>query len=79
LMEQSIDERGKQFAQLPLWIFHGDEDKVIAVDDSRAIVAALRAAGGKPEYTEFTGVGHYCWDKAYRDPKLIEWLFKQSL
>ena len=78
LMNLSISERGKEFAQFPLWIFHGDADKVIPVEDSRKIVNALRAAGGTPKYTEYPGVNHYCWDKAYRNPKLIEWLFAQT-
>ena len=78
LMEISDEERGKRFAKLPLWIFHGDADKVISVADSRSIVKALRDAGGEPRYTEYKGVGHNSWDKAYRDPKLIDWLFAQS-
>jgi predicted peptidase len=71
-------ERGKKFAQFPLWIFHGDEDDVISVDVSRKVVEELKKAGGKPRYTEYPGTGHNCWEKAYRDPELIEWLFAQS-
>ena len=78
LMKISDEERGKQFANFPLWIFHGDADTVISVDVSRKIVAALRKAGGQPKYTEYPGVNHYSWDKAYRDPALKEWLFRQS-
>ncbi len=71
-------ERGREFAQLPLWIFHGDADDTVPVDVSRKMVKALRDAGGNPKYTEYPGVGHYSWDRAYRDPELIEWLFAQS-
>lgn len=78
LMGISTEERGKQFAQFPLWIFHGDADNVISVDVSRKIVAALRQAGGDPKYTEYPGVNHYSWDKAYRDPALKAWLFRQT-
>ena len=78
LMEIPTKERGKQFAQFPLWIFHGDADQVISVDVSRQIVAALRQAGGQPKYTEYPGVNHYSWDKAYRDPALKAWLFDQA-
>jgi len=48
------------------------------VDVSRKMVKTLRDAGGNPKYTEYPGVGHYSWDRAYRDPELIEWLFAQS-
>ncbi|MCH2183877.1 MAG: alpha/beta hydrolase-fold protein [Mariniblastus sp.] len=78
LMKISDEERGKQFANFPLWIFHGDDDQVISVDVSRQIVAALRQAGGQPKYTEYPGVNHYSWDKAYRDPALKAWLFRQT-
>ena len=78
LMDVTAAERGKQFAQLPLWIVHGDADKVISVDVSREVVQALKDAGGDPKYTEYPGVGHNSWDRAYRDPELIEWLFGQS-
>ncbi len=78
LVDLELAERGKKFAQFPLWIFHGDDDKVVPVDASRNTVNALRDAGGNPKYTEYPGVNHYSWDKAYRDPELIEWLFAQS-
>lgn len=72
------EERGKTFAQFPLWIFHGDADDVISVNVSRKVVKALRDAGGNPKYTEYPGVGHDSWTRAYRDSELIEWLFAQS-
>jgi predicted peptidase len=78
LMDVPVTERGKKFAKFPLWIFHGDADKVISVEVSRKVVKALRDAGGTPKYTEYPGVGHNSWDSAYRDSKLIEWLFAQS-
>ena len=71
-------ERAEMFKDLPLWIYHGDADKVISVEKSRKIVAALKTAGANPKYTEYRGVDHYSWDRAYRDPELKEWLFKQS-
>lgn len=32
----------------------------------------------KPLYTEYEGVAHDSWVAAYRDPKLMEWLFAQK-
>ena len=42
------------------------------------MVAALKKAGGNPKYTEYEGVKHNSWTKAYREPKLMEWLFGQG-
>ena len=74
----NASERGKKFARFPLWIFHGDADEVISVDVSRKVVEELKNAGGNPRYTEYPETGHNSWEKAYRDPELIEWLFAQS-
>jgi len=64
---------------IPCWNFHGDEDKAVKVTMSRDMIAALEKAGGKPKYTEYPGVGHNSWDKAYATPELWEWLLQQKL
>jgi predicted peptidase len=64
---------------IPCWCFHGDADKAVRVDLSRAMIKALNDAGGHPKYTEYPGVGHNSWDKAYGTPALYEWLLKQHL
>lgn len=72
------DERtAARLATLPLWAFHGDADKAVPVERSRTMIAAVKAAGGMPRYTELPGVGHDSWTPAYRDPKLLDWLFSQ--
>jgi predicted peptidase len=52
----------------------GTPDDVIPVEESRAMVRALRAAGGNPRYKEFHGVGHNSWDPAYATSELFDWL-----
>jgi len=42
---------------------------------SRARIAALRKAGGRPLATEYAGVGHNVWEWAYTEPALVRWLF----
>ncbi len=63
---------------LPCWCFHGDADKAVRVDLSRRMMAALWAAGGHPNYTEYPGVGHNSWDRAYGTDYLYEWLLKHK-
>ena len=65
---------GKAF---PIWIFHGDTDPVVSVNDSRKMAAALKAADAKVIYTEYPGVKHESWKKAFQEPQLLSWLFKQ--
>ena len=46
--------------------------------NTRAMVEAVNAAGGKARLTEYRGVGHNSWDRAYNDPALIDWMLAQS-
>jgi predicted peptidase len=64
---------------LPVWNFHGSSDGAVKVQLSRDMIAAIQAAGGKPKYTEYPGVGHNCWTPAMQEPELLPWLFSQSL
>ena len=62
---------------VPVWAFHGDDDKTVPVGRSREMIEALKAAGARPKYTEYPGVGHNSWARTYSDPALYEWLFAQ--
>jgi predicted peptidase len=64
---------------IPCWCFHGDKDSAVPVEKSREMIKALKAAGGNPNYTEYPGVGHNSWDKAYGTAELYEWMLKQHL
>lgn len=66
-------------AGTPVWAFHGDQDEMVDVAESRRMVAAVRGAGGSPKYTEYPGVGHNAWVNAFAEPELMAWLFAQRL
>jgi acetyl esterase/lipase/prenyltransferase beta subunit len=63
---------------LPVWAFVGDADSNATVLNTRAMVEALRAAGGTARETEYRGVGHNSWDRAYNDPGLIAWMLERG-
>lgn len=67
----------EKIKDLPVWAFHGDADPAVNVSGSRDMIAAIKKAGGDPKYTEYPGVGHNSWDKAYGTDELYEWLLKQ--
>jgi predicted peptidase len=66
-----------KFKDVPCWCFQGDADRGV-VGQSRAMIRALKAAGGRPLYHEYPGVGHNCWDRTYAMPDLYEWLLLQK-
>jgi len=69
----------QKLGKVPVWAFHGDADDRVPVTESRQMVEALKAVGGNVRYTEYTGVQHNSWDKAYSEPELFTWLLAQKL
>jgi predicted peptidase len=68
-----------EVAKVPVWAFHSADDPTVPVVRSRNMIEALKKAGGHPHYTEFQGLGHASWNKAYSTPELFPWLFAQRL
>jgi predicted peptidase len=64
----------------PAWVFHGEDDHVVPVSESRQMVQALKAVGGsRVRYNEYKGVGHNVWLKVLGEAELIPWLLAQHL
>jgi predicted peptidase len=72
------EQRAKEIAHIPAWIFHGDKDNVIPADRSKKMEAALKAAGGTPQLTIYPDAGHDSWTESYNNEKLYEWLLEQK-
>jgi predicted peptidase len=68
-----------EIKHIPIWAFHGAQDRIVSPEESRRMIKALRDAGGTPGYTEYPDVEHNSWVHAYKEPHLIHWLFKQKL
>ncbi len=69
----------REAARYPMWVFHSDDDHLIAVQSARDMVKAWQEKGGTAKYTEYTGLRHSSWKKAYLEPGLFPWLFEQRL
>ena len=66
-----------KIANVPIWIFHGKLDSCVKVERSQNMFAALKEAGGNPQYTEYPKVGHNAWSYS-STLKLFEWMFSQK-
>ncbi len=63
---------------LPIWAFHGDEDRVVPLAESERMVEMIRARGGERiRLTVHEGAGHDSWTQTYDDPEVWAWLFSQ--
>ncbi|MGZ0709983.1 carboxylesterase family protein [Coraliomargarita sp. W4R53] len=68
----------QKIKNVPIWVFHGGADNVVKTKRSRDMVAALKKVEGNVKYTEYEGVGHGSWGKAYSDEAALKWLLGQQ-
>jgi predicted peptidase len=69
----------EKIGKLPIWVFHGGADPVVPVTESQKMVEAFKSLKVNARYTEYAGVGHNSWDKAYAEAELFPWMLSQRL
>lgn len=65
-------------AKIPVWSIHGSEDRLIPVERSRALVNALKEAGGKVGSQELADMGHDIMGAVYGSNAFYDWLADPS-
>lgn len=69
----------EKLKELPIWVFHGDQDKAVLFQRSVEMVEAITKAGGtKVRFTSLEHIGHNCWSATYATPELFDWIARQS-
>ncbi len=69
----------EKLKELPIWVFHGDQDKAVPFEKSVEMVEAIQAAGGtRVRFTTMEHIGHNCWSAAYATPELYQWMENQA-
>lgn len=64
--------------KLPVWAFHGEDDRVVPIERSREMVSAIKTAKGKAKLTAYPGVGHDSYTRTYANPELYAWLLRHA-
>jgi predicted peptidase len=69
-----------QAKNLPMWVFHGDQDVSVLPKNSVDMVNAIRKAGGHVHFTLYPGEMHreHCWSRVYSTEALWTWLLAQK-
>ena len=70
--------QAENLKNLPIWIFHGDNDTIVYTKRSRDMFAALKKAGAKVQYTEYKNTGHDSFTETYKNDKVLDWFFSQK-
>ena len=69
----------ERFKHIPIWTFHGTADDMVAVDRTREMDKALRAAKARDFHaTYYEGVGHDSWTQTYANPAVYAWMMQRS-
>jgi predicted peptidase len=68
----------RRIRALPVWLWHGEADIAVPVQESRLMTEALLAEGAEVAYTELPGVGHDSWVQAFESAELPRWLLGRS-
>ncbi|MDZ8052987.1 MAG: prolyl oligopeptidase family serine peptidase [Aulosira sp. ZfuVER01] len=61
---------------LPIWVFHGARDRVVAINESEEMVRALEAIGSNIKFTIYPEAEHDSWTQTYSNPALYEWFLQ---
>ena len=68
----------KRLANLPIRIYHGDDDPIVPFEESVSMLRELTRAGADVRLTICYGAGHNAWEVAYQDDALIDWMMAQK-
>ena len=66
------------FEGLPVWAFHGANNKVIPLAESTTMVDAIREAGGNAQLTVYEQAGHDIGHRPFLEQRVIEWMLEQG-
>jgi pimeloyl-ACP methyl ester carboxylesterase len=69
---------GARLKNLPIWVFHGQNDQTVPLNQTTDMLDVIRKAGGHPHLTIVPNSPHNVWDHAYAQDDLYTWMFAQK-
>lgn len=67
----------KRLINVPVWAFHGKDDKTVPPEESVFMVEKLNEVGGNARLTLLDNTAHNSWDYAYAQRELFDWMLRQ--
>ena len=68
----------ERLVNLPIWVAHSSDDKIVNIDRDDHAVARLKELGGNVKYTRWDKYGHAMAGKFYFREKWADWMFAQN-
>lgn len=69
---------GRALRNMPTWVFHGEKDRVVPIEQSEVMVEALKKAGNEVKFTRYPEADHDSWTVTYNNPELYAWLLQHT-
>jgi len=66
----------EKMKHLPIWVFHGERDRIVPLERSKEMVEALEKLGANVRFTVYPDATHDSWTKTYNNPELYDWFMK---
>jgi predicted peptidase len=74
----AVPELVPRLTKIPVWAFTNSTDPFVPSSNARTMVEKINKAGGNAQLTVFSSFGHNCWDDAYGDPKVVDWMLSRK-
>ncbi len=71
--------KAEKLIHTPIWAFHGADDTIVPVSESKNMVEIVNRLGGNAHITILPGVGHNAWEYVYIRPEIYQWLLSHQL
>lgn len=70
-----------KFPKLPIWAFHGGKDEIVPISVTESMVNQLKSLGSPIKFTVVPEGGHdsTCWDEAFLNLSVYNWVLRQIL
>ena len=66
----------KRLKDTPIWLFHGELDKAVSVENSLLVYEILKPINPNVKITVYENIGHNSCDVTYYNKELYEWMLK---
>lgn len=69
---------GRVLSNIPVYMYHGDCDETVPIQESVNMLKAINKNGGNAQLQICYGVGHNAWNQAYGGDELANWLLSHK-
>jgi len=63
---------------VPVWAFHGANDKAVPISEEQEMMDELKKAGGDVRFTVYPNLTHNVWKQTYENDELYKWFLEHK-